>query len=85
MVNVPLDFLILAVFQAVPLLVHLLLYSIMILLTTGLSISAGLFIPNLIVGALWGRLFCIGLKYLFPHAVSIRLVPLSVSQEFSRL
>ncbi|CAH0385232.1 unnamed protein product [Bemisia tabaci] len=57
-----------AVFQAVPLLVHLLLYSIMILLTTGLSISAGLFIPNLIVGALWGRLFCIGLKYLFPHA-----------------
>ncbi|KAL3859959.1 hypothetical protein ACJMK2_010137, partial [Sinanodonta woodiana] len=32
----------------------------------GLSVSAGIFIPSLILGAAWGRLFGLGVLYFFP-------------------
>ncbi|KAK3601634.1 hypothetical protein CHS0354_038191 [Potamilus streckersoni] len=32
----------------------------------GLSVSAGIFIPSLIIGAAWGRLFGLGVLYLYP-------------------
>lgn len=35
-------------------------------ITYGLSISAGLFIPMLLIGAAWGRLVSMSLKALFP-------------------
>ncbi|KAL3859997.1 hypothetical protein ACJMK2_010174 [Sinanodonta woodiana] len=34
--------------------------------TYGLSISSGVFIPSLVLGAAWGRLFGIGIIHLFP-------------------
>lgn len=50
----------------------LILYCITVFLlacwTYGLSIPSGLFIPSLLVGAAWGRLFGQCLQYLFPNA-----------------
>ncbi|XP_052263703.1 H(+)/Cl(-) exchange transporter 7-like isoform X2 [Dreissena polymorpha] len=37
--------------------------------TYGLSIPSGLFIPSLLLGAAWGRLFGRSLQLIFPHAV----------------
>ena len=39
--------------------------------TYGLSIPSGLFIPSLLIGAAWGRLFGLCLQIMFPQAVSI--------------
>ena len=43
--------------------------------TYGLSVSSGVFIPSLVIGAAWGRLFGIAVVHLFPgqreHYVSI--------------
>ncbi|XP_046582844.1 H(+)/Cl(-) exchange transporter 7-like isoform X1 [Haliotis rubra] len=36
--------------------------------TYGLSVPSGLFIPSLLIGAAWGRMFGIVLQYLVPHA-----------------
>ncbi|XP_039293986.1 H(+)/Cl(-) exchange transporter 7 [Nilaparvata lugens] len=45
-----------------------LVYYLLSIWTYGLSVSAGLFIPCLLTGAAWGRLFGIGLETLFPDA-----------------
>ncbi|XP_057341754.1 H(+)/Cl(-) exchange transporter 7 [Microplitis mediator] len=42
------------------------LYFILAVLTFGLSMSAGLFIPSLLIGSAWGRLMGSGLTKLFP-------------------
>lgn len=46
--------------------------------TYGLSVSSGVFIPSLVIGATWGRLFGIAVVNLFPgdkeHYVSKRFV-----------
>ena len=43
--------------------------------TYGLSVSSGVFIPSLVIGAAWGRLFGIAVVHLFPgqreHYVSM--------------
>ncbi|KAM9457964.1 H(+)/Cl(-) exchange transporter 7 isoform 1-T1 [Clarias gariepinus] len=39
--------------------------------TYGLTVSAGVFIPSLLIGAAWGRLFGILLPYAFPSKTSI--------------
>lgn len=40
--------------------------------TYGLTVSAGVFIPSLLIGAAWGRLFGISLSYLTKGSVSAR-------------
>lgn len=44
----------------------------MSIMTTGLSVSAGVFVPALLSGAAWGRLIGIGIQHFFPEAVSIK-------------
>uniref|UniRef100_A0A1B6EN77 Chloride channel protein n=1 Tax=Cuerna arida TaxID=1464854 RepID=A0A1B6EN77_9HEMI len=44
------------------------LYFIYIVLTMGLTISAGLFVPQVVFGCVWGRMFGITLNYIFPNA-----------------
>ncbi len=46
------------------------LYYILSVWTYGINVSSGLFIPNLVIGAAWGRLIGVYLQYLFPEAVS---------------
>jgi len=46
------------------------IYFLLAVWTFGLASSNGLFIPTLLTGAAWGRLFSIGLYYIFPDAVS---------------
>ena len=47
-----------------------LVYFFLACWTYGLTVSAGVFIPSLLIGAAWGRLFCISLSYLTGAAVS---------------
>lgn len=44
------------------------IYFLLAVWTFGLASSNGLFIPTLLTGAAWGRLFSIGLYYIFPDA-----------------
>jgi chloride channel 7 len=37
--------------------------------TYGLSVPSGIFIPALLTGAAWGRLFGIAVQYFFPQLV----------------
>lgn len=50
-----------------------LVYFLLACWTYGLTVSAGVFIPSLLIGAAWGRLFGISLSYLTGAAVSVRL------------
>lgn len=45
-------------------------YFLLSLWTFGLNVPSGVFIPTLLTGAAWGRLFGIGVEYLFPDVVS---------------
>lgn len=47
-----------------------LVYFFLACWTYGLTVSAGVFIPSLLIGAAWGRLFGISLSYLTGAAVS---------------
>lgn len=47
-----------------------LVYFFLACWTYGLTVSAGVFIPSLLIGAAWGRLFGISLSYLTGSAVS---------------
>lgn len=51
------------------LLVFVVIYFFLSVWTFGLSTSIGLFIPSLLTGAAWGRLFSIGLFYILPDQV----------------
>lgn len=46
-----------------------LVYFFLACWTYGLTVSAGVFIPSLLIGAAWGRLFGISLSYLTGDAV----------------
>ena len=48
-----------------------LFYFLLACWTYGLSVPSGLFIPSLLTGAAWGRLFGIALYSWFPDAVCI--------------
>lgn len=56
-------------YSVVPLIVFFIMYFSMSIMTTGLSVSAGVFVPALLSGAAWGRLIGIGIQYFFPEAV----------------
>ena len=47
-----------------------LVYFFLACWTYGLTVSAGVFIPSLLIGAAWGRLFGISLSYITGAAVS---------------
>lgn len=47
-----------------------LVYFFLACWTYGLTVSAGVFIPSLLIGAAWGRLFGISMSYLTGAAVS---------------
>ncbi|XP_039289878.1 H(+)/Cl(-) exchange transporter 7 isoform X2 [Nilaparvata lugens] len=55
-------------YTSVPLFVFFLLYYTMSIATTGLSVSAGVFVPSLLAGASWGRLIGIGIENFFPNS-----------------
>lgn len=55
--------------NAVSLAVFVIIYFLLSSWTFGLSASIGLFIPSLLTGAAWGRLFSVGLSYVFPDTV----------------
>lgn len=48
-----------------------LMYFFLACWTYGLTVSAGVFIPSLLIGAAWGRLFGISLSYLTKSSVSV--------------
>ncbi|KAI5651754.1 voltage gated chloride channel domain-containing protein [Phthorimaea operculella] len=47
-------------------LVFVICYFLLSTWTFGLAVSSGLFIPNLLTGAAWGRLLAIGIQYSLP-------------------
>lgn len=49
--------------------IFVILYFLLAVATFGLSMSSGLFIPSLLIGAAWGRLIGSGLSRLFPNCV----------------
>ena len=53
-------------FNPVTLSCFCLAYFVLAVWTYGLAIPSGLFIPSLLIGASWGRLFGIGVSILFP-------------------
>lgn len=56
--------------QLLTLCVFVLVYYPLSCITYGLSVSLGIFIPTLLVGAAWGRVTSTLLSYAFPYAVS---------------
>ncbi|KAI1723101.1 voltage gated chloride channel domain-containing protein [Ditylenchus destructor] len=46
-------------------------YYFLTLWTYGLAVPSGIFIPSLLTGAAWGRLFGVGVQYFFPHLENI--------------
>jgi chloride channel 7 len=61
--------------KAVSVAVFFICYFLLSCWTYGLSVSSGLFIPSLLTGAAWGRLFGSGLESLFPNSVSTGNTP----------
>ncbi|OXU19666.1 hypothetical protein TSAR_006094 [Trichomalopsis sarcophagae] len=55
----------------VTLAVFVILYFILAVFTFGLSMSGGLFIPSLLIGAAWGRLIGSGLASICPHCAFV--------------
>nr|KAG5710384.1 hypothetical protein BaRGS_022202 [Batillaria attramentaria] len=55
-------------FEASTLGIYTLGYFLLACWTYGLSVPSGLFIPSLLIGAAWGRLFGMGLQYVVPDA-----------------
>ncbi|CAK1547079.1 unnamed protein product [Leptosia nina] len=53
-------------YKPVSLLIFVISYFLLSTWTFGLAVSSGLFIPNLLTGAAWGRLFAIWMQYAFP-------------------
>ncbi|KAL5020975.1 hypothetical protein ScPMuIL_000130 [Solemya velum] len=54
-------------FQVVTLLVFVVVFFFLGVWTYGLSVSSGVFIPSLVIGAAWGRMIGIGVVSLFPE------------------
>lgn len=53
-------------YKPLSILIFLVCYFLLSAWTFGLSVSSGLFIPNLLTGAAWGRLLAIGIQYILP-------------------
>lgn len=53
--------------KIISLVVFVAIYYPLSCITYGLSVSLGIFIPMLLVGAAWGRLIAMGMTTLFPH------------------
>lgn len=53
--------------KIISLVVFVVIYYVLSCVTYGLSVSLGIFIPTLLVGAAWGRLTAMGLATWFPH------------------
>lgn len=53
--------------KIISLVVFVAIYYPLSCVTYGLSVSLGLFIPSLLVGAAWGRLTAMGLSTIFPY------------------
>lgn len=51
------------------LIVFVLIYWPISCITYGLSVSLGIFIPTLLIGAAWGRLLAMSMKLAFPYWV----------------
>lgn len=58
-------------YPPVAILVFVLCYFLLSSWTFGLAVSSGLFIPNLLVGAAWGRLLANAISFMLPSNVSI--------------
>lgn len=58
-------------FSIIPLLVYCVIFFILTELTVGISMSAGLFLPSLLIGAIWGRVASVILHYYVPDIVSL--------------
>ncbi|XP_029344570.1 H(+)/Cl(-) exchange transporter 7-like isoform X1 [Acyrthosiphon pisum] len=56
-------------YSVVPLLVYCVIYFILTELTVGLNMSAGLFLPSLLIGAAWGRIASIVIHYYSPGTI----------------
>jgi len=56
-------------FHPLTLIVFTVEYYLLTLWTAGIWVPCGIFIPLLLTGAAWGRLFGIGVEYMFPHLV----------------
>lgn len=54
--------------------VFAIIYYCVAVWTYGASVSGGLFIPNLLIGAAWGRLIGVCLQSIFPGAVCCNYV-----------
>ncbi|GAB1602560.1 H(+)/Cl(-) exchange transporter 7, partial [Argonauta hians] len=54
-------------YKVTTLLIFLVIYFFLSVWTYGLSISSGVFIPSLTIGAIWGRLLGYGCMEIFPH------------------
>lgn len=61
----------LGTYNAWSLLIFCMVYFVLTCWTYGVVVSSGLFIPCLLIGASWGRLFGIGLYTLFPSQVKV--------------
>lgn len=55
-------------FSIVSLSLFFILYCILAVILMGVSVSAGIFMPSLVLGALYGRIVGLLLQYLFPNA-----------------
>lgn len=53
--------------KIISLVVFVAIYYVLSCVTYGLSVSLGIFIPTLLVGAAWGRLTAMGLTTWFPY------------------
>uniref|UniRef100_A0A914Y1Q4 Chloride channel protein n=1 Tax=Panagrolaimus superbus TaxID=310955 RepID=A0A914Y1Q4_9BILA len=58
-------------FRPMTLFIFAIEYFLLSLWTFGLNVPSGVFIPTLLTGAAWGRLFGIGVEYLFPDVTGI--------------
>lgn len=67
-------FLFIESFDASTLAYFALTYYLLTIWTYGLSVSAGLFIPCLVIGAAWGRLMGIGVRFVSPDTVSLNVL-----------
>lgn len=57
-------------YELMTLVIFLMIYYPLSCLTFGLSVSIGIFIPTLLVGAAWGRITAMGMAMIFPQWVN---------------
>ncbi|XP_050422431.1 H(+)/Cl(-) exchange transporter 7-like [Adelges cooleyi] len=58
-------------FSVVPLLLYGMIYFFLTVFTVGLNMSAGIFLPSLLIGAVWGRIAGTVIHYYVPYIVGL--------------